>query len=130
VLSVPHLVVIFIIALVVFGPEKLPGLARALGKAMADFRRVTTDFRTQIDDEMREMERQTRLQELAAAESAIPSNPSTSFGEPAATPAVAAPAAAPAAEPAVTPAEHTSDTAHTPDTASSENPTDGHTQRA
>jgi len=118
VLSVPHLVVIFIIALVVFGPEKLPALARALGKAMADFRRVTTDLRTQIDDEMREMERQTRLQELAAAESAIPSNPA-----PAAEPA-AATATEPAAEPITTPAEHT------PDTSTGDNPTDGHSQPA
>ena len=62
-LSIPHLVIIFLIALIVLGPEKLPQLARVLGKAMADFRRVTTDFRVQIEDEMREMERHTRLQQ-------------------------------------------------------------------
>ena len=59
-LSIPHLVVIFLIALIVLGPEKLPQVARVLGKAMADFRRITTDFRVQIEDEMREMERHTR----------------------------------------------------------------------
>src|ERR1700688_1223627 len=68
-LSIPHLVVIFLIALIVLGPEKLPQVARVLGKAMADFRRITTDFRVQIEDEMREMERHTRLQQT---------NPSTS----------------------------------------------------
>jgi Tat protein translocase TatB subunit len=62
-LSIPHLVVIFLIALIVLGPEKLPQVARVLGKAMADFRRITTDFRVQIEDEMREMERHTRLQQ-------------------------------------------------------------------
>lgn len=62
-LSIPHLVIIFLIALIVLGPEKLPQVARVLGKAMADFRRVTTDFRVQIEDEMREMERHTRLQQ-------------------------------------------------------------------
>jgi Tat protein translocase TatB subunit len=62
-LSIPHLVIIFLIALIVLGPEKLPQVARMLGKAMADFRRVTTDFRVQIEDEMREMERHTRLQQ-------------------------------------------------------------------
>src|SRR5689334_2674251 len=66
-LSVPHLVVIFIIALIVLGPEKLPQVARILGKAMADFRRITTDFRVQIEDEMREMERHTRLQQMTPA---------------------------------------------------------------
>jgi sec-independent protein translocase protein TatB len=63
-LSIPHLVVIFLIALIVLGPEKLPQVARVLGKAMADFRRITTDFRVQIEDEMREMERHTRLQQM------------------------------------------------------------------
>src|SRR5437667_325992 len=65
-LSIPHLVVIFLIALIVLGPEKLPQVARVLGKAMADFRRITTDFRVQIEDEMREMERHTRLQQVTA----------------------------------------------------------------
>jgi sec-independent protein translocase protein TatB len=68
-LSIPHLAIIFIIALIVLGPEKLPQVARVLGKAMADFRRITTDFRVQIEDEMREMERHTRLREMNAAPS-------------------------------------------------------------
>ena len=63
-LSVPHLVIIFLVALIVLGPEKLPQIARTLGKAMADFRRITTDFRVQIEDEMREMERQTRIKQM------------------------------------------------------------------
>jgi sec-independent protein translocase protein TatB len=63
-LSIPHLVIIFLIALIVLGPEKLPQVARTLGKAMADFRRITGDFRMQIEDEMREMERHARLQQM------------------------------------------------------------------
>src|ERR1700732_2703770 len=71
-LSIPHLVVIFLVAMVVLGPEKLPQVARMLGKAMADFRRVTTDFRVQIEDEMQEMERQGRMKkEAALAEAAV-----------------------------------------------------------
>lgn len=71
-LSIPHLVIIFLVALVVLGPEKLPQVARMLGKAMADFRRVTTDFRVQIEDEMQEMERQARIKkEAALAEAAV-----------------------------------------------------------
>lgn len=65
-LSVPHLVIIFLVALIVLGPEKLPQIARTLGKAMADFRRITTDFRVQIEDEVREMERQARIKEMNA----------------------------------------------------------------
>ncbi|MGH9592577.1 MAG: Sec-independent protein translocase subunit TatA/TatB [Bryobacteraceae bacterium] len=59
-LSLPHLVLLFLIALIVFGPEKLPELARMLGKAMAEFRRVTTDVRRVVEDEMRDIERQAR----------------------------------------------------------------------
>src|ERR1700719_2024717 len=69
-LSIPHLVVIFLVALVVLGPEKLPQVARMLGKAMADFRRITTDFRVQIEDEMQKMERQARLKKEAAVNEA------------------------------------------------------------
>ncbi len=56
-LSLPHLVVLFIIALMVFGPQKLPELARMLGKATAEFRKMTNDFRYALEDEVRELER-------------------------------------------------------------------------
>ena len=81
-LSIPHLVVIFLVALVVLGPEKLPQVARMLGKAMADFRRITTDFRVQIEDEMQEMERQTRLKKEAAAAEATPPPAAPPFDAP------------------------------------------------
>ena len=71
-LSIPHLIIIFLVALVVFRPEKLPQVARVLGKAMADFRRITNDFRGQIEDEMQEMERQTRIRQELAAHSITP----------------------------------------------------------
>ena len=66
-LSLPHLVVLFVIALVIFGPQKLPELARMLGKATAEFRKMTGDFRTALEEEVREMERQTRIREAEAA---------------------------------------------------------------
>jgi sec-independent protein translocase protein TatB len=69
-LSFGHMAVIFLVVLVVLGPEKLPQVARIMGKVMGDFRRITTDFRTQIEEEMREVERQTRIKEQAAAAAA------------------------------------------------------------
>lgn len=66
-LSFPHLVVLFVIALVIFGPQKLPELARMLGKATAEFRKMTNDFRYALEDEVRELERQTRIREEQAA---------------------------------------------------------------
>ncbi len=85
-LSVPHLIIIFIVALVVFGPEKLPALARALGKAMGEFRRITTDLRLTVEDEMRELERQARevqrqslpAQPASATAASLPGAPASS----------------------------------------------------
>src|SRR5579862_2054350 len=69
-LSLPHLVVLFVIALVIFGPQKLPELARMLGKATAEFRKMTNDFRYALEDEVRELERQTRIKEEEIASAA------------------------------------------------------------
>ena len=59
-LSIPHMLVVFVIVLVVFGPQKLPELARSLGKLMAEFRKASADFRGAFEEEMRDMERQVR----------------------------------------------------------------------
>lgn len=63
-LSVPHMIVVFLVVLVVFGPQKLPELARSLGKLMAEFRKASTDFRSAFEEEMRDLERQARVAEL------------------------------------------------------------------
>jgi TatA/E family protein of Tat protein translocase len=65
--SVPHLIVIFVVALIVFGPEKLPELARNLGKFMAEFRRVTGEVRYTFDEHMREIERESAQRKSGAA---------------------------------------------------------------
>ncbi len=65
-LSIPHLIVIFIVALVVFGPEKIPELARNLGKVMAEFRRVTGDLRTTFEGHLRDLEREADTRRIAA----------------------------------------------------------------
>jgi sec-independent protein translocase protein TatB len=132
-LSIPHLVVIFLIALIVLGPEKLPQVARVLGKAMADFRRITTDFRVQIEDEMREMERHTRLQQMTAAQASPygPTDPEL-LGAVPATPAEAPPppAAFTGAPEPTTPESSSA----APITLATENvpekPADGHSQPA
>jgi TatA/E family protein of Tat protein translocase len=59
-LSVPHLIIIFVVALIVFGPQKLPELARNLGKIMAEFRKATGDLRSTFDEHMRELERESQ----------------------------------------------------------------------
>jgi len=56
-LRIPHMIIIFIVALVFFGPEKLPELARNIGKVMAEFKRATGDFKSTFEDHLRELER-------------------------------------------------------------------------
>ena len=68
--SVPHLVIIFIVVLVVFGPHRLPELARGLGKMMAEFRKASTDFKMAFEEEMRTIERQARDAEFKKAQEA------------------------------------------------------------
>ena len=60
-----ELLIILVVALLVLGPEKLPGLARTLGKAMGDLRRMSTDFQRTLNaeaalDEVRRRKKQDR----------------------------------------------------------------------
>lgn len=60
-IGMPELIIILVIALIVIGPKKLPDLAKALGKGMAEFRKATNDIKEQLDiqsveDEFKEME--------------------------------------------------------------------------
>jgi sec-independent protein translocase protein TatB len=82
-LSIPHLIIIFVVALVVFGPEKLPELARTLGKVMGEFRRATGDIRSTFEGHMRDLERETEQRSIgggskaSAAPSTEPAAPTT-----------------------------------------------------
>jgi sec-independent protein translocase protein TatB len=68
------MIVLFLVVLVVFGPQKLPELARGLGKLMAEFRKASTDFKSAFEEEMREMERAAmQAERKKAAEAAAAS---------------------------------------------------------
>ena len=66
-LSIPHLIVLFIVALVVFGPEKLPELARNLGKVMAEFRRHTGELRSTFEGHLRDLEREADSRKIGGS---------------------------------------------------------------
>jgi sec-independent protein translocase protein TatA len=51
-LGMPELVVIFVIALIVFGPRKLPELGRSLGKSIAEFKRATNELQSSLEQEV------------------------------------------------------------------------------
>jgi sec-independent protein translocase protein TatA len=53
----PELVVIFIIALLVFGPRKLPELGKTLGKGLAEFKKASNELKRTWEDEVRKIQR-------------------------------------------------------------------------
>lgn len=72
-LGVQELIVIFVIALIVFGPRKLPELGRSLGKGMAEFKRASNELRHTLDEEITNEERRAALK--APVEPAMPAVP-------------------------------------------------------
>src|SRR4051812_27738665 len=55
-LGVPELIVIFVVALLVFGPKKLPELGKSLGKGLREFKRATDDIKSTWEDQIRDAE--------------------------------------------------------------------------
>jgi sec-independent protein translocase protein TatA len=60
--GVPEMIVIFLVALVLFGPKKLPELGKTLGRAITEFRRAQSELKATFDREMQNLERETGSQ--------------------------------------------------------------------
>jgi sec-independent protein translocase protein TatA len=52
-IGMPELIIIFVIALIIFGPRKLPELGRSLGKSLAEFKRATNELKSTLEEEIR-----------------------------------------------------------------------------
>ena len=63
---------LFVLALLLFGPKKLPMLARELGKWVGEFRRASNEFKMQMEEELRLAEQEDRQKKIAAMEAAAP----------------------------------------------------------
>jgi sec-independent protein translocase protein TatB len=63
---------LFILALLLFGPKRLPVLARELGKWVGEFRRASNEFKMQMEEELRLSEQADRQKQIAAIEAAAP----------------------------------------------------------
>ena len=89
-LGIPELIMIFIVALIVFGPKRLPEIGKTLGKAMGEFKKATDDFKNTI-------EREVQVEELKQlASTTIPVHESISRTAPVAPTANGIPAEPPA----------------------------------
>ena len=51
-IGMPELILIFVIALLVFGPKKLPEIGKSLGRAMSEFKRSSNEFRDNLEKEV------------------------------------------------------------------------------
>jgi len=65
--GVQEMIVIFLVALVLFGPKKLPELGRTIGKALTEFRRAQSELKSTFETHMRELERETESLKEATA---------------------------------------------------------------
>jgi sec-independent protein translocase protein TatB len=95
-LGMPEMIFIFFLALIIFGPKKLPEIGRQIGKFMAEFKRASSEFQRQIEDEIRQLEYEEAQKKMAAAQT--PTAPATLEGN--------VPSYDPYAPPAEEPASH------------------------
>jgi sec-independent protein translocase protein TatA len=72
-IGMPELIIIFVIALIIFGPRKLPELGRSLGKSLAEFKKASNELRSTLEEEIRVEEQKETIRQPAAA--AAPSTP-------------------------------------------------------
>ena len=52
-IGMPELIIIFVIALIIFGPRKLPELGRSLGRSLAEFKKASNDLQRTLEEEIR-----------------------------------------------------------------------------
>ena len=74
-MSLPDTIIILIGALVLFGPKKLPELARQLGKIMGELRRASNEFKFQMEEELRVSEQAERAKAAPVAAAGDNSQP-------------------------------------------------------
>ncbi len=73
-LGISEMIFIFVLALIIFGPKKMPEIGRQIGRALAEFKRASNDFKAQIETEIRQMEVETNVPSYVTEPVAPPEN--------------------------------------------------------
>ena len=76
-IGMPELIIIFVIALIIFGPRKLPELGRSLGKSLAEFKRASNELKSTLEEEIRLEDQRTSFEASKAANTAPAAAPTT-----------------------------------------------------
>lgn len=63
-IGLPELIVIFIIALLVFGPKKLPDVGKSVGRAIREFKRASDELRSKVEEEIEASEIKSEINEV------------------------------------------------------------------
>ena len=97
-LGFPEMLFLFLLALLLFGPKKLPEIGRQVGKALAEFKRASNELKGQLENEMRLLETEGRENKPSPPPQA-PENTVAATTEAPAAPSTPATTATPASEP-------------------------------
>ena len=73
--GVPELIIIFTIALIIFGPRKLPELGKSLGKSLAEFKRASNELKNTLEEEIRIDEQRATSAPKAPAQASAEQTP-------------------------------------------------------
>ena len=89
-IGMPELILIFIVALLVFGPKKLPEIGKSIGKGLAEFKRASDDLKRTIEQEIEQgkadvasVKNEVAGVEKTLRESVVPASPLAAEGSPA-----------------------------------------------
>ncbi len=80
-IGMPELIIILVIALIIFGPRKLPELGRSLGKSIGEFKRASNELRNTLDEEIRIEEQRTAERAAEPTPPAQPADPVNPVGD-------------------------------------------------
>ena len=98
-IGMQELIIIFVVALIIFGPRRLPDLGKSLGKSIAEFKRASNELRNTLEDEI-------RIDEQRQSKSAAPAPSAGPAPAPAETQTASTPSSGPAASNGENPVQH------------------------
>jgi sec-independent protein translocase protein TatA len=83
-IGMPELIIIFVIALIIFGPKKLPELGRSLGRSLNEFKRASNELKNTLEEEVRmeEIREKTAAEKVATPPAVVAATPPVAVAAP------------------------------------------------